>query len=98
MKIKILESAIEDIKKGWNFYEKQKEGLGDYFVDNITLDIESLKYFGGIHQKVFSEYYRLLSRKFPFAIYYKIVDQNTIVVYAILDCRQDPDRIKNRLK
>jgi len=37
VKIKILESALEDIKKGRDFYEQQKEGLGSYFVDNIIL-------------------------------------------------------------
>ncbi len=97
MKIKILESALEDIKKGRNFYEQQKEGLGSYFVDNIILDIESLKYFAGIHQKVFSEYHRLLSRKFPFAIYYKIIENN-IIVFAVLDCRQNPQKTEKRLK
>jgi len=80
MKIKILESALEDIKRGWTFYERQKEGLGNYFLENIISDIESLKYFGGIHKKVFSKYYRLLSRKFPFAIYYRIIKKSIISI------------------
>ncbi len=28
MKIKILESAVEDLKRGYDFYEKLSEGLG----------------------------------------------------------------------
>ena len=49
MKIKILESTLEDIRKGWYFYESQKEGLENYFMENIISDIDSLKIFAGIH-------------------------------------------------
>ncbi len=97
MKIKILESALEDIRKGWYFYESQKEGLGNYFMENIISDIDSLKIFAGIHEKVFSEYYRLLSRRFPFAIYYKIV-KKSVIIYAVLDCRQNPEKTKKRFE
>jgi len=31
MKIKVLSSAIEDLYEGRLFYEKQGEGLGEYF-------------------------------------------------------------------
>ena len=40
--------------------------------------------------------HRLLAKRFPFAIYYRI--QNEVVrVYAILDCRRDPAWIHDRL-
>ena len=42
MKIKILESAEEDIKEGYLFYESQEKGIGDYFIESIFSDIESL--------------------------------------------------------
>jgi len=31
----------------------------------------------------------MLSKKFPFAVYYRIKDQK-IYVYAVLDCRKSP--------
>ena len=31
MKLKILSSAIEDLSEGRLFYDKQGEGLGEYF-------------------------------------------------------------------
>jgi len=36
----------------------------------ILLDIDSLQLYGGIHQKYFG-FHRMLSRLFPFTIYYK---------------------------
>jgi len=38
----------------------------------------------------------LLSKRFPFAVYYRV--ENAIVrVYAVLDCRRDPSWIRDRL-
>ena len=35
MILKILPSAVEDLREGWRFYEEQQEGLGDYFQDKL---------------------------------------------------------------
>jgi len=42
MKIRILKSAQEDLREGYWFYECQEAGLGDYFLDSLNSDIESL--------------------------------------------------------
>jgi len=97
VKIKILESAKEDLKEGFTFYELQERGLGSYFLESIFSDIESLKLFAGIHSIHFGKYHRLLSKRFPFAIYYRI-EENEVRVYAVLDCRRDPAWLRKRLK
>lgn len=96
MNIKILGSAYQDLIEGYWFYEKQEEGLGNYFMDSLFSDIDSLRIYAGIHPIYFSRYYRLLSNRFPFAIYYRI-DNNMVLVYAVLDCRRNPAWIKDRL-
>jgi hypothetical protein len=45
----------------------QQEGLGAYFLEALSTDIESLKLFSGIHEVHFEKYHRLLSKRFPFA-------------------------------
>ena len=95
MRIQILEDAQQDILDGFYFYESQEKGLGDYFLDSIFADIDSLQLYAGIHPWYFG-YQRLLSKRFPFAIYY-IVEGNAVQVWSILDCRQHPERIKNKL-
>jgi hypothetical protein len=42
-------------------------------------------------------YHRLLAKRFPFAIYYK-VDGDICVVWRVLDCRQKPVKISSALK
>lgn len=95
MKIEILDEAEKDIAIGISFYEAQKDGLGKYFLDSILSDIESLHIYAGIHVAI-SEYYRLLSKRFPFSIYYKIRN-DVIYIYAVLDCRRDPNATAKRL-
>jgi plasmid stabilization system protein ParE len=96
MHIEILDDAKEDILSGALFYEVQQYGAGDYFLDSISSDIESLHLYAGIHPLQFG-YYKLLSKRFPYTIYYDLVEDR-IRVIAVLDDRQNPTRIENRLK
>jgi plasmid stabilization system protein ParE len=96
MKAVILPSAMDDLAEGFLFYENQQEALGDYFLDSIFGDIDSLNVHGGIHRKVFG-FHRLLAKRFPYGIYYEI-ERNEIRVRAVLDCRRDPKWIRQKLK
>jgi len=96
MKIKILSSALEDLYLGRLFYEKQGEGLGEYFFDSLFSDIDSLVLYGGIHAKVYG-YHRMLSKRFPYAIYYKLEGEEVVAVYRVLDLRRDHKKIKQSL-
>ena len=96
MKIQILISAVKDLEEGRIFYEKQGVGLGDYFFDTLFSDIDSLALFGGIHRIIYG-YHRLLSSRFPYAIYYKIENEKIVTVWRVLDCRKDPKKIEKAL-
>lgn len=88
MKIEILDEAQQDLIEGFHFYESREPGVGSYFLDCLFSDIDSLLLFAGIHQIVYG-YHRSLSKRFPFAIYYDVVDE-LIRVHAVLDCRRNP--------
>ena len=95
MKIEILDIAIQDILAGQQFYENQQEGLGIYFQNTLFSDIDALLLYAGIHQQYFG-YYRTLSKRFPYAIYYRL-NCNTIQVWRVLDYRQHPFKISKAL-
>ena len=84
--IRIAPEALSDLDDGFWFYEVQQPGLGDYFASCLRADIDGLKITAGIHRTVFRDYRRLLSRVFPYAIYYTL-DSNEAVVWAVVDCR-----------
>jgi hypothetical protein len=97
MRVRILSSALDDLAIGREFYDQQQAGIGDYFFDSVFSDIDSLSLFGGIHRKV-SGFHRLLARRFPYAIYYKMDADGSVIVYRVLDCRQDPAKTRRALK
>lgn len=86
-----LEEVLVDLKIAEEFYEKQNKGLGSYFRDTIISDIESLWLYAGIHNKIFG-LYRLLSKRFPYGIYYEI-KEDVVIIVAVLDLRQNPKNI-----
>jgi plasmid stabilization system protein ParE len=96
MTIEILDRAAVDLIDGFHFYEAQQPGLGDYFLNSLYSDIESLQLFAGIHRKAYKKYHRLLSKRFPYAVFYT-VSKKTVFVHAVVDCRRDPDWIGRRL-
>ena len=95
MRIKILSSAVDDLLGGRLFYDRQGEGLGEYFFDSLFSDIDSLALYAGIHSKVLG-YHRLLSKRFPYAVYYTH-DGGVAVVWRVLDLRRHPDSIRKAL-
>ncbi len=38
----------------------------------------------------------MLMKKFPFSIYY-LIEGDVVVIFRILDCRKDPDKIRKAL-
>ena len=96
MRIEILSEAAEDLLNGYHFYERQAPNLGNYFLDSLYSDIDSLLVYAGIHPIVYGKH-RSLSKRFPYAIYYS-VEVETVRVHAVLDCRRSPSWIRRRLR
>ncbi len=69
------------------------------FMSSLLTDIESLTFFAGIHKKQYGVY-RMLAKRFPYAIYYDIEDRR-VLVYAVLDLRANPlhhfNQLNNRI-
>lgn len=74
------------------FYTRHGEELGDYFLDSLFADIDSLALYAGMHMLVWG-FHRMLARRFRYAIYYR-VDGDVCTVWRVLDCRQRPSRAR----
>ena len=91
----VLREAADDLEIGRWFYDGLELGVGDYFLDSLLSDIESLRLYAGIHPQHFG-YHLLLAKRFPFAVYYEFKDETAWVV-AVLDMRQNPASIRSAL-
>ncbi len=96
MKIRISASAEAQLQHGFRFYERQAPDLGGYFLDSLMADIDSLHIHAGVHIQCFGRYHRMLAKRFPFSIYYRI-ENRIIQVYAVLDNRRSPEWIRKTL-
>lgn len=96
MRVRIQPSALRDLQEGFLFYERKEPGLGSYFMDTLFSDIDSLQLFGGIHSMHFGRFHRLLSKRFPYAVYYQTRDEE-VLVRAVLDLRRNPAWIARKL-
>jgi hypothetical protein len=98
MRIEILSEAEDDLVAGAQFYERKRAGLGEYFLNSLYSDIDSLILYSGVHRVVFG-FHRALSKRFPFAIFYRFDrDAELVRVYRVLDLRRDPLWIRERLQ
>ena len=70
-------------------------GLGNTFLAAIDSDLQTLALYAGTQLKL-DGFYRMLIKRFPFALYY-LINESSIDIYAILDCRRDPIWIRDRL-
>ncbi len=94
--IKLSHTAVGGLNRGYLYYERKEAGLGDYFKNTLLAEIEGLTVTAGIHRRV-RGHHRMISRVFPYAIYYKFSD-HTADVRAVIDCRRNPDWIDKQLE
>jgi len=91
-----LDEITLDLTDGKSFYDENEKGVGTYFLDSMVADIESLFVYAGVHSKIFG-FYRMPAKRFPYAIYYHILNEIAIIV-AVLPMRRNPAWIKDKLK
>lgn len=96
MKVRVLRPALTDLAAGRRFYERQEKKLGAYFFDSLFADIDSLADKAGIHRIEFG-FHRLLARRFPFAVYYRVMSGEA-VVFRVLGCGRNPTTIRRTLE
>lgn len=95
MKVRLLDEAEQDLEDGQAFFERQSPGLGGYFVRRLLEDLRALRTTAGIHA-IEHGYFRAISERFPYKIYYK-VEGTYVMVVAIVDSRRDPAAIRDDL-
>ncbi len=92
MKLRYTGRARNDLIISFEWYEKQRRGLGFEFLDCVEAVIETIQQMPKLYAKRHNHFRRALIRRFPFSIFYTI-EEKTLVVHAIFDNRQDPVRL-----
>ncbi len=96
-KIVITPIAEQDIQIGRNWYELQKNELGNEFIEAIETTIHKIKSNPNLFSKIYLGIRRAMVKRFPFGIYYFVKD-DIINIFAIVHFSRNPKIWKQRKK
>ncbi len=86
----------EELDEAYHWYEKQKLGLGDEFLDCVNNTLTKVNLMPESYAIVYRDIRRALIKKFPYAIYYRIISSRVIVT-AIFNSRRSPKSWQKRI-
>lgn len=92
----IRPEAKADLLDTFHWHQKQKQGLGHDFKLCVDEIISKIQRNPLIHKKIFLDVRRSVIKRFPFGVFYTVENQR-IVVIAVLHARRDPMKWKNRI-
>jgi hypothetical protein len=78
------------------FTKIKRSDWATIFSSQIRSDIDGLKITAGIHLQTHRDLHRLISRRFPYAIFYRFNSDEALVL-AVVDCRREPEWIEQHL-
>lgn len=89
--LEIKEEAVIDIQKAYDYYEENKRGLGERFLETLEYYLERVEKYP-LHFQIKRKPYReAFIKNFPYLIIYEIVDKN-VIVYAVFNTFLNPKK------
>ncbi len=95
MNVVYTASAKQDLEQAFNWYENQLLGLGKQFLHQVEQVIKRMVHFPEIYPCVYQFesqcFRRAILKQFPYVMFYTI-ELDEIVIHAVFDSRQFPNR------
>ncbi len=88
--------AETDIEEAAKWYEKQREGLGDEFLDEVLSVFETISNNPYVYAVIHRRIRRAIINRFPFGIYYRI-EEDSLVIIAVMHGSRHPKRWQQRI-
>lgn len=95
MKQKFHPDAIEEYLGAVAYYADISPKLGKSFIEAIESGLTKIHLFPEAWQVVAGDVRRHLIDRFPFGIYY-CIDEDIVMIYAVMHMSRHPDYWKNR--
>lgn len=81
--------AVADLIEARDWYTRQRVGLGDQFVSAVEELLERVRAAPECHAQALKNVRRAKVHRFPYVVYYRILDDRTEVL-AVLHGSRDP--------
>ena len=86
-----------DLVDAISWYRDIHEGLGDEFLARVEEALDRIRHFPEAYPIVEEDVRRVLTRRFPYGLFY-FLDEESIVVIAVLNNSRDPGEWQSRLR
>ncbi len=85
--------AAADVESAFAWYERQRTGLGDEFLDELRSAERVVRASPEAFRVIRKDTRRYLFHRFPYQLLYRVVDDKVVVV-ACFHARRSPRRIE----
>jgi len=93
----IRPEAEDDLKEAYSWYEDKRQGLGHDFLLQVDAGLNFIARYPDIHPIEYKGTRKHLLKRFPYKIIY-LVENNRIVILAVIHGRRSPALIKKRIE
>lgn len=95
--LQFLPEVEEDVFNGYVWYETKSRGLGEDFLRMFYASANEIPWNPLLYPKVYKDFRRRLIRRFPYAIYFTI-ENDQIIVFGFFHCARNPQVAKTTLQ
>ena len=88
----LKEQLLNNLLEAYIWYDEHKAGLGAEFDNEFYARLSQIEREPSIGPIVFKDFRRVILQRFPYGLYYRVLDEN-IIVYSCLHLKQSPDSI-----
>lgn len=90
--LRFLPEVERDAIDGYFWYEEKEKGLGEEFLRLFYANANEITREPLIYRKVYGEFRRRLLRRFPYAVYFSVIEDE-IIVFGLFHCARNPSAI-----
>lgn len=94
--LRFVPDVEEDVINGHIWYESKSKGLGEEFLRVFYAAASEISHNPLRYPTIYQELRRCLLRRFPYAVYFK-VENDQIIVFGLFHCARNPQIIKSEL-
>lgn len=95
MRLRLRASAVADLDEAYRWYEDQRTGLGEEFMDAGDNTLAAIEESPRRYRVVALNTRRAIVRRFPYSVFYRVMGEEVVVV-ACFHGSRDPRNWKSR--
>ncbi len=89
--IRILPPVLDDLVRAAGWYDEHGyAGLGDRFLETFYTSLPHIQRHGEIFRPVYQDFRKLLSRPFPYSVFYRL-HSDIWIVPLVIHAARNPD-------